>query len=55
VGFIDTGRGIWNGDRDVEVSCQFDGGFEAHFAGTEPGLEDFYRILQTAIAKKGNS
>jgi hypothetical protein len=50
VGF--TGPAIWNGDEDVEISCKFQDGFEAHFAGTEPGVDDFYKLLTTAVRKK---
>lgn len=46
------GPAIWNGDKDVQVHCQFDGGWMAHFDGTETGLRDFLKILQTATRKE---
>jgi hypothetical protein len=53
VGF--SGPATWNGDRDFEVFCEFQGGLQAHFSGTEAGVDEFYRILQTAKIKKGNT
>jgi hypothetical protein len=43
-----SGPAIWNGNKDFEIFCEFQGGLEAHFAGTEAGVNDFYDILQTA-------
>jgi hypothetical protein len=50
VGF--SGPATWNGDRDFEIFCEFQGGLEAHFAGTEGGVNDFYKVLETAQRQK---
>lgn len=49
-----SGPPIWNRDKDVEVWCQFEHGYEAHFSGTELGMNDFFGILETAGLSKGN-
>jgi hypothetical protein len=47
-----SGPKIWNGDKDFEIFCEFQGGLEAHFSGTEAGVDDFYRILEGAQQQK---
>jgi hypothetical protein len=47
-----SGPTIWNGDRNFEIFCEFQGGLEAHFAGTEGGVNDFYKVLETAQRQK---
>lgn len=47
-----SGPATWNGDKDLEIFCEFQGGWEAHFAGTEAGVDDFYRILEGAQQQK---
>jgi hypothetical protein len=47
-----SGPRIWNGNKDLEIFCEFQGGLEAHFAGTEAGVDDFYKVLETAQRQK---
>ncbi len=48
-----TGPPLWDGDKDVEIDCEFHS-HKAHFAGSEMGAEDFFRILETAQHSKRN-
>ena len=51
VGF--DGPPMWNGDKDVEIFCEFEHGYEAHFSGTNLGVNDFFVILKTAEPARG--
>jgi hypothetical protein len=49
-----NGPPIWSGEKDLQIWCQFAGGFQVVFTGTEPGSTDFFSILKSAKAVEGN-
>jgi hypothetical protein len=46
------GPADWTGENDEQVFCEFNGGMHVHFDGTAPGLNDFYKILETAVNRE---
>jgi hypothetical protein len=49
-----NGPPLWDREKDVEIDCEFEGHYQAHFSGTQLGAEEFFSILKSVQHFKGS-